>query len=59
MFYISLRESLCPFNMGDSFLFVVQIMYIVFPCDMFALNIIGLISHKYGSNIKRVIVGSE
>lgn len=41
------------FNMGDSFLFVVHIMYIVFPCDIFALNVIGLISHKHGSNIKR------
>ena len=53
MFCISLRESLCTVNMGDSFLFVVQIMYIVFPCDIFALSVRGLNSHKYGSNIKR------
>lgn len=53
MFCTSLRESLCPFNVGDSFLFVVQIMYIVFPCDIFALSVRGLISCKHGSNIKR------
>lgn len=39
--------------MANSFLFVVQIMYVVFPCDIFALNVIGLISHKHNSNIKR------
>ena len=29
---------MCP-NMGDSFFFVVKIMYIVLPCDIFALSV--------------------